>query len=129
MGVGKDCPNSVRCIDVSEETDRRIEVARAKGERVKQTQEFMESLTKNDSLVKPIYNPEAYIFREKLRGAANRGELPKTECRHPFQSMKQFVDEDPAVARNGRPVNLFECGVCHMTMWIVDPWGTPVSDE
>lgn len=114
---------------MSDEADRRIEIAAAKVERAKQQQEFIEGLTKNDTLIRPIYNPEAYVFREKMTGAAERGELKRSSCRHPFQDMKQYIDEDPAIARNGRPVNLFECGVCHMIMWIVDPWGVAVSDE
>jgi hypothetical protein len=111
-----------------EEADRRIEAARQQAARQAQTREFLEGLTKDDELVKPVYNPEAFVFREKLRGQAERGELKRTGCRHPFDRLEQYVDDDPLNRRNGRSVNLFECGVCHLLLWLVDPWGEPVSD-
>jgi hypothetical protein len=114
---------------MSDEADRRIEAAREEAQRAKDTNEFLNSLTKNDEFVKPIYNPEAWVIRDKARAAASRGEMPRSQCTHPFQAMQQYVDEDPARERNGRPLNLFECGVCHLTMWIVDPWGVPISDR
>lgn len=113
---------------MNEEAERRIAEARARAERERQTAEFLASITDKDSLLKPIYNPEAFVMREKYRGAANRGDMPRTECTHPFQHINQFLDDDPAVARN-KPVNLFECGVCHMPLWLVDPWGNPISDD
>lgn len=113
----------------SEEADKRFEIARQQAERQRQASEFLNSLTKNDELVKPIYNPEAYVMREKYMSAANRGELQRTKCTHPFVLLRQFVDDDPAVARNGKPINLFECGACHMPLWLVDPWGVPVTDD
>lgn len=112
-----------------DEVERRIEEARAKQEREKQTKEFLESLTSNDELVRAIHNPEAFAMREKAKGAANRGELPRTECRHPLSYLRQFIDEDSSVKRRSRPVNLFECGVCHTPLWLVDPWGGVVSDD
>lgn len=98
-------------------------------DRHKANREFLNSLTKNDTLLKPIYNPEAFIMREKVRGAASRGELPKTGCRHPLAQIMQFVDDDPTVKRNSLPVNLFECGICHTLLWFVDPYGEPISDD
>lgn len=98
-------------------------------EREKQVTEFLANLTKNDALVKPIYNPEAFLMREKARGAANRGDIQRTGCRHPLSEIRQFVDEDPSVKRNDKLVNLFECGVCHMLLWFADPWSEPISDD
>lgn len=111
------------------EVERRIEVARAESQRSRNAAEFLAGLTKNDEMVKPIYNPEAYVFREKFRGAANRGELQKSGCRHPINAITQYIDEDPKIARNGNPVNLFECGICHLPIWWVDPWGEPITDN
>lgn len=114
---------------MNEEAERRIEEAAAEQRRAKQAKEFMESLTANDTLIKPIYNPEAFVFREKLRGAATRGDLKRTACRHPLAYLQQYIDDDPAVTRDGKPVNLFECGVCHTALWLVDPWGDPIGDS
>jgi len=111
------------------DAEARIEAAAQEAARQKQTQEFLQGLTKNDELVRPIYNPEAFVFREKYRGQASRGELKRTECRHPLQYVQQYIDDDPAIKREGRPVNLYECGVCHMPLWMVDPWGSPVPDN
>lgn len=111
-----------------EEADRRIEAAAQEAARAKSTQEFLSGLTKNDELVRPIYNPEAFVMREKFRGQASRGELPRTECKHPLPYLQQYIDDDPLVKRNGRPVNLYECGVCHTPLWMVDPWGEPIGD-
>ena len=113
---------------MSEESDRRIEQAAADARRTSETKEFLEGLTKDTELVKPIYNPEAFVMREKLRGQARRGELKPTNCQHPFQYLQQYTDDDPAVQRRGLPVNLFECGVCHMLFWLVDPFGNTVPD-
>lgn len=114
---------------MNDETEKRIEAARAVAERESQTQEFLASLTKNDTLVKPVYNPEAYVMREKFRGQANRGELQRTDCRHPLAYIQQYIDDDPLVQRAGRPVNLFVCGVCEMPIWFCDPWGDPLGDS
>jgi len=114
---------------MSDEADRRIEEAAAGAARQRETREFLEGLTKNDELVRPIYNPEAFVMREKFRGQAGRGELKRTECRHPLQYVQQYIDDDPAIKRAGRPVNLYECGVCHLPLWMVDPWGQPVPDN
>lgn len=114
---------------MSEEADKRIAAAAAEGERAKQTKDFLEGLTKNDSLIKPIYNPEAFVMREKYRGAANRGTMPRSKCKHPLGTILQYEDTDPSVIRNATGVNLFECGVCHTPIWFVDPWGEPISDQ
>jgi hypothetical protein len=113
---------------VDEETERRIEAARAESQRQKQTKEFLDSLTDKDSLVKPVYNPEAWAVRNKARAAASRGEIKPTSCRHPFQYLQQYQDDDPSVKRRGLDVNLFECGVCGMPLWLVDPFGNEKSD-
>jgi hypothetical protein len=115
-----------------DETERRIEAARAAGERARETAEFLAGLTKDDEVLRPIYNPEAFVFRDKAKGAAARGELPRTACRHPLDAIQMYVDDDSS--RGGRPglsgrmVNLFECGACHTPLWLVDPWGETVGD-
>lgn len=113
---------------MDDETERRIEAARAEQQRQKETKEFLDSLTKNDELVRPIYNPEAWALRDKARAAASRGELPKVDCRHPFSYLQQYEDDDPSVKRKGLPVNLFMCGVCGMPLWLVDPHGEVKAD-
>lgn len=114
---------------MNEETERRIEEAAAEQRRAKQTREFLEGLTSNDQLLKPIYNPEAFIMRDKFVGAARRGDLPRKGCTHPLVYLQQYIDDDPAVKRDGKPVNLFVCGVCETPLWLVDPWGDVVSDS
>lgn len=117
---------------MNEEAERRIEEARKDAARQKQAREFLESLTADTEMVKPVYNPEAYVMREKFTGAANRGELPRKNCHHPMQYLQQYVDD--VSERGGRPdltgkpVNLFICGVCEMPLWLVDPWGEVVND-
>lgn len=114
---------------MNDDVESRIQAARQQADRAKETKEFLQSLTKNDELIKPIYNPEAYVMREKFRGAANRGELKKTGCTHPLDYLQQYIDDDPTVKRSGKLVNLFECGVCHLPIWFVDPWMNPLSDD
>lgn len=96
---------------------------------MKETEEFVQSLKPGDEIVKPIYNPEAFVLRDQLRSAANRGSLPRTACRHPLANIVQMQDQDPSVKRRGNDVNLFICGVCDMHLWLTDPWGTPISDS
>ena len=116
-------------IEQREDAEQRIEAARVDAVRQQEAKEFMEGLTRNDDLIRPIYNPEAYHFRGKYRGAAERGELKQTACQHPLHYIQAYVDEDPGQQRRGKMVNLFECGVCHMPLWLVDPWGKAVSDD
>ena len=111
-------------MDEEERIDRAVEA----GKRAKETAEFLQSLTKNDEILRPIYNPEAWVMRDKLASAAHRGELTKTGCRHPLAELRQFIDDDPSQKRDGRPTNLFECSQCHMIVWFVDPWGAPLGD-
>lgn len=112
----------------STEVDRRLEAAKTEAVRAEQTQDFLRSLTADTELVRPVYNPEAYVFREKARGAAERGEIQRTDCKHPFQYLQQFEDSDPSVMRKGNSVNLFECQICTMLLWLVDPFGKDKSD-
>lgn len=113
---------------MSDEADKRIEAARQEAQRQKETKEFLDSLTKNDSTLKPVYNPEAWVMRDKAQAAASRGEMVPNNCRHPFAYLQQYQDDDPGVKRKGLDVNLFECGVCHMVLWLVDPWGKVKPD-
>jgi hypothetical protein len=96
--------------------------------RREETKDFLQSLTRNDELLKPIYNPEAWIIRDKLRGAASRNELPRKTCRHPFAYLQQYEDSDPSVIRKGLPLNLFECKVCGTQLWLVDGYGDVKPD-
>lgn len=113
----------------NEEADRRIEAARANAQREKETADFLKSLKPGDSLVKPIYNPEAWVKRDQAKSAAIRGDLQRTNCNHPMAYLTQYVDDDPAANRYGTPLNLFECGVCHTLIWLCDPWGVAVTDN
>lgn len=113
---------------MSDDVERRLAEAAEEAERQKQTKEFLEGLTKNDEILRPIYNPEAWVMRDKAKGAALRGELPRSECKHSLQYMHQYHDEDPSVARKGNPVNLYACDLCGALLWFVDAWGTPVAD-
>lgn len=97
-------------------------------DRTKETAEFLQSLKSGDTLVKPVYNPEAWVLRDKYRAAADRGDLKKTECRHPIVAIQQYQDHDPTVKRRDKDLNLFMCSMCGMHLWLVDPWGTPISD-
>jgi len=109
--------------------EKKLEEERQRKIREEEAAEFLRSLSPNDDLVKPIYNPEAYVVRDKARAAASRGDMPRTQCTHPLWQIKQFVDYDPAVNRKDRPLNLFECQVCHTPLWLVDPWGKMVGDQ
>lgn len=113
---------------MDEETERRIEEARQAAARQKDTADFLNSLTKNDEIVRPIYNPEAWVARDKAAAAAKRGDYPRRECRHPYAYLEQYVDDDPGMNRKGKPINLYECGMCHTLLWLVDPFGQPKSD-
>lgn len=114
---------------MDDETTRRIDEAAAKAARQKETDEFLKSIKSADDVLKPIYNPEAFVMRDKAKAAAARGELPKSDCTHPLQYIQQFEDSDPSVARRGQDVNLFACGVCGCLLWFVDPWGVAINDR
>ena len=113
---------------MDEETERRIEEARQAAKRQKETADFLDSLTKNDELVRPVYNPEAWVIRDKARAAAQRGEYPKKNCPHPYSTLRQYVDDDPGVKRKGLPINLYECAQCGTLLWLVDPFGEIKAD-
>lgn len=112
----------------NDEVERRIEEARQQAARQKETEEFLKGLTSDDELLRPIYNPEAWVMRDKAKAAASRGEIKQPGCRHPLRYIQQYVDDDPSVQRRGNEVNLFACGVCGCLLWFVDPWGSAVSD-
>lgn len=113
---------------MSDDVEYRIESARLEAERERQTREFMQSLTKNDEIVRPVYNPEAFVLREKFKGMAARGEMRRTQCKHPIERLQQFEDSDPTVARRGKLLNLWQCGLCEMPLWLRDPFGADVGD-
>jgi hypothetical protein len=116
---------------MTDEAERRIEAARVEAQRAKDNADFLASLKTGDSTVRHIQNPEAFVMREKYIGAANRNEFEQSQrdCSHPLAYLQQFVDDDPLMRREGRPVNLFACGVCHLPIWFSDPWGRPLSDD
>lgn len=113
----------------SDDVEKRILAARAEEQHKKDTAEFLLSLGPNDELVRPIHNPEAFIMRNKARAAAARGEITKPGCTHPLYAIKQFIDQDPTIKRRNQPLNLFECTICSMILWLTDPWGDEVSDD
>ena len=96
--------------------------------RRKETEEFLRGLKPGDELLRPIYNPEAFVMRDKARAAANRGEIKKTDCRHPDAYLQQYLDTDPGRERSGKPLNLYECGICHSLLWLVDAFGVAKAD-
>jgi hypothetical protein len=83
---------------------------------------------KGTEFVKPITNPQAWIMRDKARAAAARGEYPNNGCPHPVALMNQYVDDDLTVGRKGEELNVFECGLCHSILWLVDPYGNEAQD-
>jgi len=114
---------------VSEEADKRIEAARVDAQRAKETEEFLKGLKKGDSTVKAIHNPEAWVMRDKAKGAAARGEMSRQmDCPHPIEYMQQYFDDDPGVKRSGKDLNLFVCAQCGCLLWIVDPFGKVAAD-
>jgi hypothetical protein len=91
-------------------------------------QEIREIIESKEPLLKPMFNIEAEIIRNKALAAAKRGEYPRSGCPHPVQAVEQFIDEDPSTRRNGRPTNLFECTICHSLLWLINPYGEAASD-
>ncbi|MEM3008392.1 MAG: hypothetical protein QXU32_02350 [Nitrososphaerales archaeon] len=108
--------------------DDNVEDPKIKIQRAEMIQDFLNSIKDPDDIIRPIYNPEAFILRNKAEHAARTGKIKRPDCSHPLQYLKQYVDEDPSVHRRNVPVNLFECGVCHSLLWFVDAWGRPASD-
>lgn len=113
---------------MSDEIKRQVEAARQEEKIRKDTTEFFTSLGPNDEMIKPIYSPEAFIFRSKAKTAAAAGEVVKPNCTHPLAYIHQYFDEEKTLGRN-KPVNLFECGRCHCILWLRDPWGDDVGDR
>lgn len=75
-----------------------------------------------------LATPEPWLMRKKAVEAAKRGEYPKSECMHPASQMLWMHDHVNERDREGRPVNLFECGICHSQLFLVDPYGKAASD-
>lgn len=79
-------------------------------------------------IISHIGDPDPVILRDKDLAAALDGRMPPNACPHPMSAMEQFVDEEPGRARSGRPTNLFQCGVCHRLLWLVDAFGKPAAE-
>lgn len=78
-------------------------------------------------VVKRIDHPEIYNLWSREVFAAKDGRLPPTECPHPISSMEQYEDEAPG--REGRPTNLFACGLCHRSLRLFDAFGKAASNQ
>lgn len=78
--------------------------------------------------LKYINNPDPMIVRAREAGRAKAGDLPKTLCPHPVSAIGQYVDDDGAVGRDGRPTNLFACTLCNHLLRLVDFHGNEAMD-
>jgi hypothetical protein len=78
------------------------------------------------TVIKQIGNPESNLLWAKERAAAVDGRMPLTPCPHPMSAIEQFVDEEHG--REGRPTNLFACGVCKRLLRLIDAHGKEALD-
>lgn len=80
--------------------------------------------------LKYIESPEPYVLRIKAVSAAKAGDMPygQAMCPHPVSSMDWLYDHVNEADREGRPTNLFECRLCHATLFLVDGNGKSASD-
>lgn len=81
---------------------------------------------KGVEIVKNIGNPESHLLWAKESAAAKDGRLPANACPHPISAIEQYVDEEPG--REGRPTNLFACGICHRLLRLFDAHGKEALD-
>ena len=71
-------------------------------------------------------NPEIFRLREAARGKA--GEVKNVGCPHPVSAIEWIVDDERSTGRDGRPTNLFVCGVCNGFLRLVDFNGNEAPD-
>lgn len=79
-------------------------------------------------LVRHIDSPDPQIIRLREAARARSGEVVTHGCPHPVSAIDWVVDDDKSVGRNGRPTNLFVCGVCHNFLRLVDFNGVEAKD-
>ncbi len=87
--------------------------------------EIQEMILDGVSPIRHIAQPEADLMR-KSEVAAVRAGKPDNQCPHPVSAIEQYVDKVPG--RVDRPTNLYQCTICHDTLWLVNPHGRAASD-
>jgi hypothetical protein len=80
-----------------------------------------------DSL-KYLNSPDAEIIRARESARAKAGAVPVTGCPHPVSAIDWVIEDNGQVNRNGRPLNLFVCGVCGGLLRLVDFNGVEAKD-
>ena len=79
-------------------------------------------------IIKHINSPDGSIIRAREAARAKAGEVPNVGCPHPVSAIEWVVDDDGRVDRNGKPLNLFVCGVCNGLLRLVDFNGREAQD-
>lgn len=79
-------------------------------------------------IIKHIGNPDPEIIRLREAARASAGQVKNNGCPHPVSAIDWVVDDDSATGRNGRPTNLFVCGVCSGLLRLVDFNGIEAKD-
>lgn len=79
-------------------------------------------------IVTNIAHPDPRIMRNMERARARDGALSYRGCPHPMSGMNQFVDTESEYDRDGRPTNLFQCGVCGALLRLVDFLGNEANE-
>jgi hypothetical protein len=76
-----------------------------------------------DDIVKHIPYPDASSHRKRARlnAKANMTPLNQAQCLHPISKMAQVVDD--VGGGYERPINLFRCGECDGTLFLIDGFG------
>ena len=103
----------------------------AKKRREQKNEVFVPSdLDDPNDILRYIETPEPYLIRLKAAKAALKGEMPLPHqlCPHPVSKIIQFEDVVRETDRDGRPTNLFECQLCHATLFLVDGRGKSAAD-
>jgi len=77
-----------------------------------------------------IPTPEPHMLRKMARNAGKKKELPVNQmlCPHPVHAVVWMQDHINEVDRIGRPTNLFQCEICHATLFLVDGRGKSAAD-
>lgn len=78
--------------------------------------------------IKHIDSPDAGIIRAREAARAKSGAVAVTGCPHPVSAIDWVIDDNGQVGRNGRPLNLFVCGICGGLLRLVDFNGVEAKD-
>jgi hypothetical protein len=78
--------------------------------------------------MKHVWHPDPKVMRDVERARARDGVIDTRGCKHPMSAMQQFVDVESDRDRDGRPTNLFQCGVCGALLWLSDANGREASE-